>query len=113
LVYCAVFAVGAGFAGTYLWRTIILGAPDLPHQILLVSCAIFVLAAVAAPLIKTRPKRVLLTILSAVFGGIQGYLDLALFPLAYDGFLLFFWLGLGVLLMVASVSWVSDLSRTK
>jgi hypothetical protein len=96
----------------YVWWVAGAGALDSPHILLLGDYVLFIGATLAISFSRRRGVRIVLTLLSATFGGIEGYMDLALFPVSYSGLLLFLWAAFGVLLMLASVSWMAEMSRT-
>ncbi|RDE17096.1 MAG: hypothetical protein C4K47_00035 [Candidatus Thorarchaeota archaeon] len=113
LVYYTVFAVGLAMIALYVWWVADAGVIDLLYGLVLVDYALFVASTLAISFSRTRMARIALTLLSAVFGGIEGYLNLVLFPQPYSGLILFLWAAFGVLLTVASLSWLRELSRAK
>lgn len=107
LVYYSVLAVGLGLILVYmLWTMSSVAEPSL-RPLLLLDCSLFVLATVAVAYARTRPKRMALTFISGILGGIQGYLDVTLYA-GYLGGLVFLWIAFGVLLVLASVGWLNE-----
>ena len=72
------------------------------------SGLVLVLSTIALGQAKTRPGRTGLTIFSGLIGGVHGYMDIVLFPNWLFGTLLFFWIGFGVLLTAAALSWLPE-----
>ena len=107
LVYYSVLAIGLGLILLYmLWTMSSVTEPFL-RPLLLVDCSFFVLATAAVAYARTRPRRMALTFISGILGGIQGYLDVSLYA-GYLGGLAFLWIAFGVLLVVASVGWLNE-----
>jgi len=107
LVYYSVLAIGLGLILVYVLWTMSPVAEPFLRPLLLVDCILFVLATAAVAYARTRPRRMALTFISAILGGIQGYLDVSLFP-GYLGGIAFLWIAFAVLLVTASVGWLLE-----
>lgn len=113
VIYYTVFAVGLALVAMYVWCIAESGISDFTHSLLLISYALFAASTLAISFSRNRITRMLLTVLSAAFGGIEGYLNLILFSQPYSGLLLFLWGAFGILLTLASLSWLVELSRRR
>lgn len=107
LVYYSVLAIGLALILLYMLWTMSSVAEPFLRPLLLVDCSLFVLATAAVAYAGTRPRRMALTFISGILGGIQGYLDVTLYA-GYLGGLVFLWIAFGVLLVVASVGWLNE-----
>lgn len=107
LVYYSVLAIGLALILLYMLWTMSSVAEPFLRPLLLVDCSFFVLATAAVAYARTRPRRMALTFISGILGGIQGYLDVTLYA-GYLGGLVFLWIAFGVLLVVASVGWLNE-----
>lgn len=113
MAYYVGFAVGLALIALYVWWVAESEILDLLHSLLLADYALFAASTLAISFSRKRAVRIGLTLLSAMFGGIEGYLDLVLFPQPYSGLILFLWAAFGILLTLASLSWLGELSKAK
>jgi hypothetical protein len=113
LIYYAVFGVGLALIAVYVWWVAEAGITDFAHLLLLADFVLFAASTLAISFSRRRAARIVLTLLSAAFGGIEGYLDLVMFPQPYGGLILFLWGAFGILLTLASLSWLVEISRPR
>ena len=113
LVYYTVLAVGLALMVLYLWWAITYASSDSLRPLLVADYLFFTASTLAISLSKKRSGRIALTILSGVSGGIEGYFDLLLHPESYSGLTLFLLGAFGVLLVLASISSLGELSKKK
>ena len=113
LVYYTVLAVGLVLMVLYLWWAVIHLDSELLGPFLVADYLFFTASTLAISLSKKRLGRIALTILSGVSGGFEGYLDLVLHPQSYSGLTLFLLGAFDVLLVLASISSLGELSKKK
>jgi hypothetical protein len=102
--------IGMAFLGAYFWLlltpTIVI--QTLWHFLLIVSGILLVASTLALGASTTRSGRTGLTMLTGVFGGVHGYLDLILFNDLFVGVILFAWIAFSLLIAFAAFSWLRE-----
>lgn len=98
-----------GFLGAYFWVVLTSPIADLIlHALIFITGILLIVSSLSIAYAKTRGERILTTVISGAFGGVHGYLDLALYAEGYLGIIMFAWIALGLLLAFASFSWILE-----
>ena len=101
--------VGMGFLGAYFFVLLLSPIVDpLIRIVFFLTGILLVISSLSLAYAKTRKERISLTIISGVFGGIHGYLDLALYLEGFMGIIMFAWIAAGLLLTFACFSWILE-----
>ncbi len=97
-----------GLVGAYMWYTLTTpGAYEIFNFILFMSGVILLASSFLFAYTKTRTSRVVMTVISGIFGGIHFFLDITLYG-AFAGIILFAWLAFGLLLAFAAFNWLLE-----
>ncbi|MHA1577716.1 MAG: hypothetical protein ACTSU3_10185 [Candidatus Thorarchaeota archaeon] len=98
---------GIIFLYLYMWFVLSIMFIDPFYKMILMDISILLVAtSLGFAYMKTRPKRLLMTVISGSLAGIHGYLSLALFTGA--GVYMFGWFGFALLLIYASFNWLKE-----
>ena len=101
--------LGMGLVGAYFWTILVAPIIDmLAHLLLLLTGFLVVISTLGLAVMKTKPSRVGLTMLSGAVGGVHAYLDLALFTDWFIAIIMFAWIALALLLTFATFSWLLE-----
>lgn len=107
-LYVGLF-VGMGFLGAYFLVLLMSPIADtLMRMAFFITGILLVISTLTLAYTKTKTGRISLTMTSGIFGGIHGYLDLALYVEGFMGIVMFAWVALGLLLTFACFSWVLE-----
>jgi len=106
--YYLALLIGMALIGAYLWIILTVAPINPSYQyFIFLSGLLLVASTLGIAYANTRSGRIGLTMLSGIFAGVHGYLDVTQYT-DLAGILLFAWLGFGLLLAYAAFSWLRE-----
>ncbi|MFQ5832660.1 MAG: hypothetical protein ACE5H4_08165 [Candidatus Thorarchaeota archaeon] len=106
--YYLALLIGMTLIGSYLWIILTVAPIDPSYQyVIFMSGVLLVVSTLGIAYANTRSGRIGLTMLSGIFAGVHGYLDITQYT-DLAGILLFAWLAFGLLLAYAAFSWLRE-----
>ncbi|MGQ4871885.1 MAG: hypothetical protein ACTSPE_07845 [Candidatus Thorarchaeota archaeon] len=107
--YYGVFVIGLALAGLYfLYLLDVVSLGDFFGMLVIGSGAAFVGITLLISFSRSRPLRLILTILSGASGGVHYYLNTLAITPAWWGTIMFMLLGVGLLLTYSTFSWLRE-----
>lgn len=105
--YYLSMVIGIAFFLLFMGYTLVLMYIDPFYKMILLDVSILlVVTSLGFAYLKTRPMRILMTVVSGSLAGVHGYLSIALF--ADAGVYMFGWFGFSLLLMFAAFNWFKE-----